>query len=231
MTSAYIFLSEAQRRLFRSLALREERVFVKGNLIPRIDRAPAPTEPMVVYAGRLAVNKGVEVLLAAWDRYLASRVGWEPTTDLQLVIAGAGPLEERIRAWASTRPSVRAAGFLGRAECADLIARARAVVVPSTWEEGFGLVAVEAMAVGVPVLASARGSLPELVTDGVDGRLFAPGDAGALAGVLGEVACEPEKYARLGCAARHSYEARFDPDANLDQLLSIYDFARWHPAT
>ena len=56
------------------------------------------------------------------------------------------------------------------------MASARAVLLPSTWEETFGLVAIEAMALGVPPVAAAHGSFPELITPDVDGALFRPGD-------------------------------------------------------
>ena len=64
------------------------------------------------------------------------------------------------------------------------MAAARAVVLPSAWEETFGLAAVEAMALGVAPVAAAHGAFPELITDGVDGVLFRPGDPAALAAAL-----------------------------------------------
>jgi glycosyltransferase involved in cell wall biosynthesis len=109
------------------------------------------------------------------------------------------------------------------------VAGARAVIVPSEWEETFGLVVVEAMAAGVPTIASAIGSLPELVTDGVDGIVLEPGNVAALARVLREVDEEPARFEQLGRRARKTYEERFDPDANLEELLSIYRFAIENP--
>ena len=73
-----------------------------------------------------------------------------------------------------------------------------AVVLPSEWEETFGLVVVEAMAVGVPPLASAHGSFPELVTDGVDGALFAPGDPAALGAALADADASPGQFEKYG---------------------------------
>ena len=65
------------------------------------------------------------------------------------------------------------------------------MVLPSEWEETFGLVVVEAMAVGVPLLASGHGSFPSLITDGVDGALFEPGGPDALAKLLLDVDATP----------------------------------------
>ena len=174
LVSAYILISASQRDLLHGVGLPEDRVFVRYNLITRRDRLQTAPEPMVVYAGRLDEIKGVRLLMAGWDRYREE--AGEP--GLRLAIAGAGTLDGEVTAWASTRPSVVLTGALSSAECAGLISRARAVLLPSAWEETFGLVAIEAMAVGVPPIAAGHGSFPELITPGVDGTLFDPGDPG-----------------------------------------------------
>jgi glycosyltransferase involved in cell wall biosynthesis len=223
--SAYVFISNAQRRQFMSLRLPESRVFVKTNLIPATELGPVTPRQIVLYAGRLTPSKGINVLLTAWDRYTAAN----PMGRLGLVIAGSGPLAERVAAWASSRTSVEVTGLLSRRECATLTASARAVIVPSTWEEGFGLIAVEAMAAGVPPVASARGAFPELIEHRVDGVLFDAGDAQRLAQIFAEIDEFPERYASYGRAARRTYERRFDPNTNVEQLLDIYAFALEHP--
>lgn len=225
LPSAYVFLSRAERDLFAPLDLPANRVFVKPNLVPVMSSVSVAGEHKVAYVGRLSDTKGLPTLMASWDRY--TRDTDEPR--LRLVIAGAGPLEAAIRQWAQKQPAVEIAGLLDRAACARLVASARAVIVPSEWEETFGLVVVEAMASGVPTIAAARGSLPELVTDGVDGVVFAPGDVAALARVLKQVDEEPALFEKLGHRARRTYEERFDPEANLEELISIYRFAIENP--
>jgi glycosyltransferase involved in cell wall biosynthesis len=224
LPSAYVFISRAQRELFSPLGLPGDRVFVKANLIPAVSPTAAPPEHKVVYLGRLSDTKGLPVLMDAWERFS----GEHPAASLRLSIAGSGPLEAAVRAWSDRHRSVDMMGLLDRAACARLVASARAVVAPSQWEETFGLVVVEAMAAGVPPIASAHGSFPDLITDDVDGVLFAPGDASALARVLGELDSAPQHFADLGRRARLTYERRFDPDDNLEQLLSIYCFACQH---
>jgi glycosyltransferase involved in cell wall biosynthesis len=224
--SAYILISASQRDLLRGFGLPEERVFVRYNLITRRDRLQKAPEPMVVYAGRLDDIKGVRLLMAGWDRYREE--AGEP--GLRLAIAGAGTLGDEVTAWASRRPSVTLKGALSSAECAGLISRAQAVLLPSAWEETFGLVAIEAMAAGVPPVASGHGSFPELITPGVDGALFDPGDPVALGRAIVDVERNPERYATYGDQARKTYEHRFDPERNLEELLEIYRFAIAHPA-
>ncbi len=145
------------------------------------------------------------------------------------MVAGDGPLAPAVTAWARTRGDVDVVGMLSPAECRALLARARAVILPSQWEETFGLVAVEAMAAGVAPVASDHGSFPELIADGEVGVLFAAGDPAALGRVLDDVDAHPDRFAALGAAARLRYLSRFDPAQNLDRLLEIYRFAHDNP--
>jgi glycosyltransferase involved in cell wall biosynthesis len=127
------------------------------------ERSRAAAGKHVLVAARLAAEKGVELAVEA-----CARAG------LPLVVAGDGPQAAALRA-------AGGAQFVGRvsdAELADLRARAALALVPSRSAETFGLAAAEAMAAGLPVVATAVGALPELV-DG--GGLVAPADAGALA--------------------------------------------------
>lgn len=227
LVSAYIFISASQRRLLAGLDLDPQRVFVKPNIVPSEPRPPADPRPRVAYVGRLDEAKGVPLLLAAWDRYRETA----GDDGLELVIAGSGPLEERVMRWADSRPSVRPVGLLGKAECAELVATCRAVILPSQWEETFGLVVVEAMAAGVPPVAAAHGSFPELITPGVDGALFRAGDPEDLARILREIETDPARYATYGRRARATYERRFDTGDNIAQLLDIYRFAMTRAAT
>ena len=225
LVSAYVFISASQRDLHRGLGLAPDRVFVRYNLIPRHSRPRVARTPTVVYAGRLHEAKGVRLLMASWDCYL--RKSGDP--GLNLVIVGAGPLEDEVAAWASARPSVEMTGTVSGGRCAELISHARAVLLPSVWEETFGLVAVEAMAAGVPPIAAGHGSFTELIAPGVDGVLFSPGDPAALALAIADVEKNPEQYEVYGDQARKTYEQRFDPRRSVEELLEIYRFAITHP--
>ena len=152
----------------RLRALRAPLDPARVHVVPHVVRAFADSSRAAagehaLVAARLAPEKGVELAVQACVR-----------AGLELVVAGDGPLA----------PALRAAGgahFVGRVsaeELADLRGRAALAIVPSRSAETFGLAAAEAMADGVPVVATAVGALPELV--GADG-LVAPGDADALA--------------------------------------------------
>jgi glycosyltransferase involved in cell wall biosynthesis len=225
MVAAYACISASQRDLLRGVGLPAERVFVRHNMIPARAVVPVTRRPEVIYAGRLDAAKGVPVLMAGWDRYLSAADG----PGMSLVIAGSGPLEDEVRAWAASRPSVRMAGQLDPDACAAAMAAARAVVLPSAWEETFGLAAVEAMALGVAPVAAGHGAFPELITDGVDGVLFRPGDPAALAAALELADKNHRVFEEYGAQARKTYEQRFDPADSMQRLIDIYRYAAENP--
>lgn len=225
MVSAYACISQAQRDLLRGVGLPAERMFVRHNMIPARAPVQVTRRPEVIYAGRLDAAKGLPVLMAAWDRYLSAAA----SPGIRLVIAGSGPLEAEVRGWAATRPSVHMTGQLAPDACAAVMAASRAVVLPSAWQETFGLAAVEAMALGVAPVAAAHGSFPEIITDRIDGALFNPGDPVALSAVLETVDREPGLFEEYGLRGRKTYEQRFDPADSLRQLLDIYRYATENP--
>ncbi|MEJ7825100.1 MAG: glycosyltransferase family 4 protein [Solirubrobacteraceae bacterium] len=141
---------------------------VVGHVVREVaDRSVAAAGTHALVASRLAPEKGVDVAIAACA-----------AAGVPLVIAGDGPLLERLRERAAgTR--TRFAGRVGDDELARLRAGAGLAVVPSRSAETFGLAAAEAMAAGLPVAGSAIGALPELCGDAA--TLVAPGDAAALA--------------------------------------------------
>jgi glycosyltransferase involved in cell wall biosynthesis len=163
---------------------------------PRFD----PDGPALV-AGRLSAEKGFDVAIDA-----CRRIG------RPLVVAGDGP----DRAWlesTATGHDVRFVGQVSPGELATLRAHASAALVPSRSAETFGLAAAEAMAAGLPVIASRVGALPELVGD--SGRLVAPGDPAALADALQQPAPDPRR-------ALERVRERCSPARVAAQLAAVY---------
>jgi len=164
--------------------------------------APAPDKFRVGYVGRLEAHKGVAVLLQA----IAS------TERLELLIAGSGPEERSLHSLAEQLclgVRARFLGFLSQDELAPFYRSLDCLAVPSLpragWREQFGRVAVEAMACGVPIVASRSGALPEVVGDG--GLLVPPGDPEALRVALVQLANDPEHWLQL----RHAGLERVGP--------------------
>lgn len=225
MVSAYIFISGAQRDLLSPLGLPADRSFVKHNFVPPPpDDADIATKPQVAYVGRLDEAKGAPFLMQAWDGFRARR----SRSPLRLVVAGGGEMSSAVSRWATGHPSVTIAGHVPRREVSRILAGSRAVVVPSQWEETFGMVAVEAMAAGTAPVASAHGAFPELVTQGTDGALFPSSDTSALIDILADIDDNPQRWDEYGNQARQTFHSRFSPEAGVTRLLEVYRFAVAH---
>ncbi|MCI3278400.1 glycosyltransferase [Streptomyces cylindrosporus] len=213
----FLCISAAQRDVLVRAGMPAERLAVKHNFVPDPDARRTDDGEHVLYLGRLAEAKGVRLLMAAWDEITAGGGVGVP-----LVIAGTGPLEAEVTAWAAGRDDVRYVGLYDTAECQKAIARSVAVVAPSTWLEAFGLVVVEAMAAGVPVVAAGHGAFVELVEDGVTGLLHRPGESASLASCLRRITAEPATNRELGRTARLRYEQGFSPAVGLERLVEEY---------
>lgn len=212
--SRFLCISDAQRQTLIANGMPAELLTVKYNFVPDTDLRRTKPGEHLLYLGRLTEEKGVRLLMAAWDRITnAGGLG------VPLVIAGAGPLADEVNSWAATRHDVCFVGKLDKEAARATVARSVAVVVPSQWLETFGLVVVEAMAAGVPSVVAGHSSLAELVTDGVTGLTHTPGDVSSLAAALGRIVRAPSS---LGLAARERYEREFAPAAGLTNLLTHY---------
>ena len=110
-----------------------------------------------------------------------------------------------------------------RDDIETVLGAADVVVVPSTRPEPLGLVALEAAAAGLPVVASSHGGVAEVVRDGETGRLVAPGDPAALAAALRALADDPGARARMGRTGRQDVDERFGLARMLDELQAVYD--------
>ncbi|HEX5724563.1 MAG TPA: glycosyltransferase family 4 protein [Longimicrobiaceae bacterium] len=170
---------------------------------------PRRPEGYLLYFGRIdVIHKGLDTLLEAFALLAAERPG------LELRLAGRGKDAERVRALARTlgvEDRVRLLGAVSEAERQALFAGAAVQLMPSRFE-GFGMVAAEAMAAGVPLVAAAAGSLPEVVDAPRGGVLVPPGDAPALAAAVAALLDDPAAREALSASARRSAE-RFRWDA------------------
>ena len=164
----------------------------------------AGVEPgYLLFVGRLRIRKGVEVLLEALREI--------PMAELK--IAGDGEHRGRLERRASELGLGEVVTFLGNCGAGRvrrLLAGAAALVVPSIYE-GMPLVVLEAMAAGVPVVASAVSGIPEVVVDGETGWLVPPEDPRALGRALEDVLARPQEARRRGEAGRRRVDERYRP--------------------
>jgi glycosyltransferase involved in cell wall biosynthesis len=172
---------------------------------------------VVLFLGRIEDAKGVPELLQAFAVLRAA------VHDAQLVCAGAGDLEgaQRRAEALGIADAVRFPGWVGEAEKRAWLARASVFVLPSR-AEGLPMSLLEAMAAGVPVVASAVGGIPDVVKHGVNGLLVAPGDELDLLRAMRRLLREPQLAAALGAAGRETVRAKHSPEQVLAQLGEVY---------
>lgn len=168
-------------------------------------------------AGRLVPIKGLTYLVRA----LASLRDEVP--DIRLEIAGSGPEREPLEKEVHSLRLTDHVTFLGwQRDLEAVMPRWDVFVLPSL-EEGFGMAALEAMAAGLPVVATAVGGVPELVEDGRTGWLVPPADSDALAGRLRTLLLHPELRRALGAAGRTRARQHFSMDQMVARIAEIYD--------
>ena len=180
-------------------------------------------EPYALFVGRISEQKGIFQLLEA-ARTLPAGV--------QLVLCASSPdtpeLRARLEAAVTGRPEIRwINAMLPVPEVVQLYSHAAVFVCPSIYEP-FGLINLEAMACGTPVVASRVGGIPEVVVDGETGRLVEPGDVAALGQALRETLADPERARRMGAAGRGRVEAHFSWDRIADRTIAVYRDAIEH---
>lgn len=202
--------------------LPRDRILLKPNFIA--DTPPPPTGPRAgfLFVGRLSHEKGIEVLLEAW------RQANLPTT---LRVVGDGPLADKVAAAAAADPRIIAMGRLDGPAVHAEMTTARALAFPSTWFEGMPVTILEAFSSGIPVIASAHGSLADLVHDGVSGLHVTPGSPESLAAALARLDADVGLAATLGRGARMEYETHYTAATNYVRLIEIYEAAMAHRRT
>lgn len=171
------------------------------------------------YIGRLEEYKGVLDLVRALPTL---RARWP---SLRVTIAGEGPAREAMAALASELGVAEVLEWAGHAAGAAKEAWFRSVslvVVPSSAWENFGLVALEALTRGRPVVATNFGGLPDIVQDRESGRLVPVGDPARLAEAIGEILADPRRARAWGLEGRRRALARFTPELHLERLLAVY---------
>lgn len=177
-----------------------------------------PEERIILFVGRLVPEKGAQLLIEALPRILAVH------PRAKVVIAGQGPAgaELQNRAWAlGVAHKVYFAGYIDDATRNALYKMAEVAVFPSLYEP-FGIVALEAMVAGAPVVASGTGGLREIITHGVDGLLFPPGHATALADNVIRLLSEPELAAQLRQNGRNLAQQVYDWKQVAQKTLRLY---------
>jgi glycosyltransferase involved in cell wall biosynthesis len=215
-----------------------------GRIVPA-DRRGRPGPVRLLTVGRISPEKGTHVLLEAFALVARRR------EDVELHVVGKEglPPQEmlldldqtpRVRALATyfrdgylerlrerlpdrVRSRVHFPGWAQHEELPAEYARADLFVFPSVWDEPFGIPIAEAMAAGLPVVATRVGGIPEMVADGETGLLVEPGGAESLAAALEQLVDDAELRARLGEAGRQRAAERFSWDRAATAYRTIFE--------
>lgn len=172
-------------------------------------------ENKFLFVGRLAAVKGLPVLL-------------EALVDLpnaELTVVGDGPDRDALQAKARDLGVTQRVEFLGyksQTEVADYLKTHSVFVLPS-FAEGVPVVLMEAMAAGLPVVTTKIAGVPELVEDGVSGRLVSPGDVSALSDALNELSQNKSRNAKMGAAGRAKVISEFSVSSEAAWLSGLFD--------
>jgi glycosyltransferase involved in cell wall biosynthesis len=209
----FIAVSNFQREVLVGGGLPGEKVVVKPNFAGSGTwKADGKREDFALFAGRLSSEKGIKTLLSAWN------TGRMP---LRLRIIGDGPMADEVRLCAAANSDVEYLGQQPPDTVYREMAKAKFLVFPSEWFEGFSRAVVEALAQGTPILAADLGAVRELVENGVTGYRFSPGDADALAAGALRFS-DGEDYERMRSNCRNLFLSKYTAEINYTLLKEIY---------
>ena len=216
---AIIVLSRYMKRQLAQAGLPDENIHVIPPFVHGLDQtySPAAFGREILFAGRVVRSKGVFDLLEAMA--LADH-------SAKLIIAGAGTVdgevEDQVRGL-GLENRVTFLGWTQHSEMAAVYRRARLVVMPSLWQEPFGIVGLEAQALGRPAAAYEVGGVSDWLEDSVTGLLIPHGNILALASCINVLTKEPQLASELGRAARERTAKGFNRVVLMDRLFELYE--------
>jgi glycosyltransferase involved in cell wall biosynthesis len=224
LATRIVCVCEAERRLALGLgAGARARVVHNGIDVPpdspvhpEIAALRAVGHPVLATLTLLRPGKGIETLLDALPSVLAAHPA------VRLAIAGTGVDRDSLESRARALGVAEAVRFLGFARDSASVLRGADVFVSASWAESFPYVILEAMAIGVPTVATRVGGVGEALRDGDTGLLVAPRDAPALARAISALISDRGRADEMGDRARSEVRARFTRERMLDGLASVY---------
>ena len=223
---AYIALTSFSKDLLVRSGLPEERVFVKPNFQPVPQLPVLPRLPRFVFAGWMVREKGLHLLLQAWQKI-------RPASH-ELLLIGDGSERaalERLCAPSFTPSQTNDArvvwlGLQPRPKVFELVSGSRYAIVPSLCYENFPMSVLEALSAGTPVIAPDHGAFPQILSNDCEGLLFSAGDAASLENALRVALAAPESvWTQWSVSARNRFLREYTEQENYAQLMAIYEKA------
>ena len=206
----FIALSNFARDRFVASGMPADRIDVIPNFVDWPKQAPSQERNYFLYLGRINYEKGLDFLASAWS----SEMG-------ELCVVGNGPTRAAVERQLSGVGGVTFLTAQAHDRAMEILANARALIIPSRVYEGSPVVLAEAYARGVPVIGPRHGAFAEYVEDGETGRLFRPGEVTHLRECI-RVFQTAATAERMGENARRVFERTFAPEHHRAQLLRMY---------
>ena len=202
------------------MATIEKRVVLPGVEVPDAANIDLPLDddrsPVIGMAGPLEIVKGAAFFLRACHRVV------EAGHDIRIVIAGSGPEERSLRKLAASLQLSKRLTFVdGGVAMAGYLEAIDIYCLPSL-QQGLGVVMLEAMALGRPVIASGVGGVMSVIEDNVHGLIVPPSDSRSLADRIIELLQDREKARRIAAAGQQMVRDRFNENRMLDEILQVY---------
>ncbi|MFG6106697.1 glycosyltransferase [Leptothoe sp. EHU-05/26/07-4] len=212
----FIALTEFAKQKYAENGIPEHKIVLKSNFV---DPDPAMGEgagSFVLFVGRLSPEKGVSILLQAWESL---------GNQIPLRIIGNGPLETEVKKAVSKSSGIKYLGALPIQEVQNIMGQAKALVFPSLWYEGMPRVIIEAFAKGTPVISSKLGAMTTMVTHQKTGLHFRAGDVEDLIRTINWMLSHDIQWKKMRLFARQQFEMTYNAESSYLRLIEIYQQA------
>lgn len=211
----YITLTKFNKNKMCNLVKNEKKIYIKPNFVQLREFSQRNLDNYFVYIGRLDEIKGINFLVESWKYIDKSCI---------LYIIGGGPEEKRIKTYIRENKldNIKMLGFMERESAFEIMAKSRAVIVPSKWYEGFPMTIAESFSLGIPVIGSKLGNIEAIIEDGYSGLLFESSNSNSLKGVVEKLFHNRKSNEELGNNAYKSFNQLYSDEENYNILIEIY---------
>lgn len=213
--NGYIALTEFNKEKLMNL-IDEKNIYIKPNFVNKSnDTISKQSENYFLFLGRLDELKGIRMLVEAWKDIKESK----------LLVVGKGPLEKEIIEFVYNNKldNIDILGYKDKEEVMQLISKAKALIVPSQWYEGFPMTIVESFSIGVPVIVSDIGNLSTIIENKKNGLLFRYNDKQDLKDKIEMFNNDKMLQKELRQGARASFNNKYNDKINYKLLIDIYN--------
>lgn len=213
---AFITLTDFSKEKFASHGIPTYKIYVKPNFVVSPPTFPQNRKNFFLYVGRLSPEKGIQVLLDAWENL---------GQGVPLKLVGSGPLQDLVEQAATRHPNIEYLGQRPVEVVYRLLSQAQALIFPSLWYEGMPRTIIEAFSQSTPVIASKLGAMETMVKHQVTGLHFQPGNSESLAKEVRWLLNNHYLLENMREAVEKEFQSKYIAKNNYQQLIEAYNLA------